>query len=237
MFHMPMSSPMMTTMLGFSWSCAAAAAIAAIAATAEASRSNQAKSYPAHMVPPSRCSKRAGSLCPVANAAGSNSYFTAPQASAASVVARLPVSSSTRRARSCPASCRGGNSLKVGSCCANEGLRRDQHEGAVDPPAAVADALVVAALERVGAQGEQLGQAQLDERLLPDVEAVRPLLEEVDLPLVVAQRREVCRRRSSRGTPCAGLRPFRRRMQLVVAVEVHLVGLVADLRSPPAASP
>ena len=49
---------------------------------------------------------------------------------------------------------------------------------------------MVGALERVAAQGEQLGQAQLDERLLPDLEAMGALLQEVQLPLVVAQGRE-----------------------------------------------
>jgi hypothetical protein len=46
---------------------------------------------------------------------------------------------------------------------------------------------VVGALERIGPQIEQLGHAQSDHRILPNIEAMRALLQEGELPLVVAQ--------------------------------------------------
>ena len=68
-------------------------------------------------------------------------------------------------------------------------LRRHEQEDVIDPPAVPVHAFVVADLERIGAQVEELREAQRHERLLPDVAAVRALLGEDDLPLVVAQRR------------------------------------------------
>jgi hypothetical protein len=76
-------------------------------------------------------------------------------------------------------------------------------------------------LERVGAQVEQLGQAQLNQRLGPDIEALRPLLHEHRLPLVVTQAGEVARRRSSRRTRGDVRALACQQLTLVVAVEVH----------------
>ena len=66
-------------------------------------------------------------------------------------------------------------------------LRRHEHEGVVHAPPSVVDAFVVGALERIGAQVEELRKTQGHERVLPDIQAVRALFREDDLPLVVAQ--------------------------------------------------
>src|SRR5262245_19941710 len=55
-------------------------------------------------------------------------------------------------------------------------LRRHHQEQVLDAPAHVIHAFVVGGLERIGAQVEELRQAQRDERLLPDVQAVAALL-------------------------------------------------------------
>src|SRR3954464_924268 len=87
-----------------------------------------------------------------------------------------------------------------------------------------------AALSNGSPHRVKLGQAQLDERLLPDVEAVRALLEEGELPLVVAQRGEL----AAVGPVeellawCFGGLALEEGHE-VVAVEVDLVGLAADL--------
>ena len=54
----------------------------------------------------------------------------------------------------------------------DESLRRHENEGAIEAPLAVAHALVIGTLERIGAHIEELRQTQLDEGFLPDVEAV-----------------------------------------------------------------
>jgi hypothetical protein len=54
-------------------------------------------------------------------------------------------------------------------------LCRHQNEGVIDPPLTVTDAFVVGDLERVGAQIEQLGEAQRDEGILPDIQTGRAL--------------------------------------------------------------
>ena len=58
------------------------------------------------------------------------------------------------------------------------------------PPASVVHAFVIGRLEWVGAQVEQLGEAQRHERILPDIQTMRSLLGEDELPLVVAQRHQ-----------------------------------------------
>src|SRR5690349_11107866 len=65
-------------------------------------------------------------------------------------------------------------------------LRRDEHEGMLDKPSHIVARLMLGPLERVGAQVEQRRQTQLHHRLRPDIEAVRLLLEEHRLPLLVA---------------------------------------------------
>ena len=110
-------------------------------------------------------------------------------------------------------------------------LRRHEQEDVLDPPLLVAHAIVVGRLERIGAQVEDLRQAQRHERFLPDIEAVRALLGEDDLPLVVAQadQRAVVvevEELVARAGRFAG-----QRIGDVVAVEMDLEGLVADLHA------
>jgi len=70
----------------------------------------------------------------------------------------------------------------------DEGLRRDQEEDALEPPVIVVHAFVIADLERIGPQIEELGDTKFGKRILPDVEAMSALFLEDNLPLVVAER-------------------------------------------------
>src|SRR3954468_8007296 len=62
-----------------------------------------------------------------------------------------------------------------------------EHEGVLDAPVVVALTSPVREFEWIGAQVEQLREAQHDQRVLPDVESLRPLLQENQLPVVVAK--------------------------------------------------
>ena len=111
-------------------------------------------------------------------------------------------------------------------------LRRDQHEGVLDEPPHVVAGLVLGPLERIGAQVEQRRQAQLDHRLRPDIEAVRLLLQEHRLPLLVAKPGEV-----AVVGPVEELAALVRalageQITLVVAVEVNLEVLAGGVCSP-----
>ena len=86
---------------------------------------------------------------------------------------------------------RGGNCWKLMQMLADDRLRRDEHEGVLDEPAHVVAGFVLGPFERVGSQIEQLRQAKLHQRLRPDIKAMRLLLHEHCLPLVVAKAREV----------------------------------------------
>ena len=90
------------------------------------------------------------------------------------------------------ASCRGGYSANVERNCADIGLRRHQHEGAVEHPVVVGVRRAVAALVGVAAQVEDERHAQRRQRLHPGAEG-GPflLLEEGDLPVAIAQRHQV----------------------------------------------
>ena len=98
--------------------------------------------------------------------------------------------SSTWSSEKLPTFWLGGNSLNVARNFPTYCLRRHQQEDVVDPPVRCSPCRMVGLLERIGAQVEELGQAQRHERLLPDIEAVGALLGEDDLPVVVAQRHQ-----------------------------------------------
>src|SRR5215467_4717695 len=72
-----------------------------------------------------------------------------------------------------------------------ERLRRQQHESVLDEPAHVIARLVLAPLERIGAQVEQPGRTQRHQRLHPDIETMRLLLHEHSLPILVAKTGKV----------------------------------------------
>src|SRR6185369_8806390 len=75
---------------------------------------------------------------------------------------------------------------------ADQSLGRHEEEHAVGSPLLVEHGRVFAGpLERVTPQVEERRETQPNERLLPDSEAVRALLHEVDLPVLVAQRHQV----------------------------------------------
>jgi hypothetical protein len=100
-------------------------------------------------------------------------------------------------------------------------LRRHQQEGVVDEPAHVVARLVLGPLERIGAQVEDSRQPQLRQRFGPDVQSLRPLLQERGLPLQVAQAGEV-----AVVGPIEELAPLvwtfaGEQIALVVAIEVH----------------
>src|ERR1700693_27707 len=98
----------------------------------------------------------------------------------------------------------------------------------LEDPFVVITLLVFGALEWIGTQVEQLGRTQLNQRLHPDLEALRWLLHEHRLVLVVAEACEVAVigpviKFVALVGSLAG-----KQVALVVAVEVHLVGLVTD---------
>ncbi len=90
-----------------------------------------------------------------------------------------------------PGRCRGGNCLEALQMLADDRLRGDEHERMLDEPAHVIAGFVLGPFERIGSQVEQLRQAKLHHRLRPDSQAVRLLLQEHRLPLIVAKAREV----------------------------------------------
>ena len=124
---------------------------------------------------------------------------------------------------------RGGNCWKLIEMLRHDRLRRDEHEGVLDEPSHVVAGLVLGPLERIGAQVEQHGQAQLHHRLRPDIEAVRLLLHEHRLPLLVAKAGEVAvvgpvEEFAALVRALAG-----EQVALVVAVEVNLEGLAGGI--------
>ena len=124
---------------------------------------------------------------------------------------------------------RGGNCWKLTRCCATSACAGTQHEGVLDEPSHVVAGLVLGPLERVGAQVEQHGQAQLHHRLRPDIEAMRLLLQEHRLPLLVAQAGKV-----AVVGPVEELAALVRalageQVALVVAVEVNPEGLAGGV--------
>src|SRR5438132_7165886 len=101
-------------------------------------------------------------------------------------------------------------------------LRRNQDEQVLDEPFVVVARLLIRTLERVGTQVEQLGRAQRDQGLHPNLQPMRLLLHEHCLVLVVAQPGEV-----AVVGPVEELATLVRalageELALVVAVEVHL---------------
>src|ERR1700730_8009922 len=106
-------------------------------------------------------------------------------------------------------------------------LRRNQDEHVLDEPFDVVARLVLGTLEWIGAQVEQLGRAQRDQRLHPDLKAMRRLFHEHRLVLVVAQAGEIAvigpvEELASLIRALAG-----EHVALIVAVEVHLEALAA----------
>ena len=128
-------------------------------------------------------------------------------------------------------SCRGGNSLNVSRNCVDDRGAVEHQVDAVDQPVPVGVRRDVGALERVGAQVEQLRRPQWGERLEPDLQrALAALLLEHDLPVLrpdaehVAVVGEVDHPAARALVHLAG-----QVRQQVVAVDVHLVGHVAGL--------
>src|SRR6516164_3516899 len=119
--------------------------------------------------------------------------------------------------------------LKTLNVLRDDGLRWYDDKGVLDEPSDVIASLIHAALERIGAQVDELGHAQLLQRLGPDVETLRSLLHEHRLPLLVAEPGEVAvvgpvEEFATLVRPLAG-----KNVALVVAVEVDPEGLAGGL--------
>ncbi len=122
-----------------------------------------------------------------------------------------------------PGFCRGGNSLKLCSHCADDAGGRRNHEHAFGVPLVIAETNVLGLLERIHAQVGKHRRAHLHEWLLPDAHTLSVLAQEGRLPVAVAERRDaaivgpvdeiLARPR------CSALE----RRPEVVAVEMHLV--------------
>ena len=126
--------------------------------------------------------------------------------------------------------CRGGNSSNVARNCVDDGRRGEDEVGVVEHPVVVGVRGDVGALERVGAQVEELRHAQRDERLGPDLQRpLHPLLHEDDLPVVEPQREHVAVvGEVDEPLPRALVDLAGQVRQQVVAVDVDLEGRVAD---------
>src|SRR3954447_21498512 len=70
-------------------------------------------------------------------------------------------------------------------------LRGHDHERVLDKPSDIVARFMLGALERIGAQVEQHGKAELNHRLLPDAETFGLLLEKNCFPLLEAKPGEV----------------------------------------------
>src|SRR5215475_9444176 len=100
-------------------------------------------------------------------------------------------------------------------------LRRDEREGAFNPPLGVFSGLGLCPLERIGAQIKQLRQAKRDQRVLPHIETDRALLQEQDLPAVNAQGGKVAVIGPVEKLLALAWSGAGQQITLVVAVEVH----------------
>src|SRR5258705_1154026 len=112
-----------------------------------------------------------------------------------------------------------------GQVLAYEGLRRDEQKHPLGVPSVIVASQMVGVLERIGAEVEHLGRAQRDEWISPDLEAFGPLLQEHDLPPVIAQGGEIAivgpiKELFALARPGAG-----QQIALVVAVEMDLESL------------
>ena len=103
-------------------------------------------------------------------------------------------------------------------------LRGRHHEHALDVPFLVLAQFDVRLLEWVGAKVEHKRRAQRRERLLPDAKPLVLLLEEDDLPLIVAKARQVAVVGPVEELPALVVAAGEKIM-LVVAVEMDLEGL------------
>ena len=106
-------------------------------------------------------------------------------------------------------------------------LRREKYKGVLDEPSHVVTRLVLGPLERIRAQVKQHREAQLNERLLPDIEAFGLLLQEDRLPLFVAKTGQIAvigpvEKLAALVGALAG-----EQLALVVAVEVNVEVLAA----------
>src|ERR1700730_6919993 len=108
-------------------------------------------------------------------------------------------------------------------------LGRDQYERTFEFPFAVLDRGVIGQLERVGAEVEELRDAQAHQRVLPDIRAVRPLLQEYDLPAIIVQAGEISVVGPVKIFLALAGAGAGQEIALVVAVEVNLEGLACSL--------
>ena len=124
-----------------------------------------------------------------------------------------------------------GYSLKRRQELADIVLRGNHQEDVIHQPVVIGVRGDVGALVRIGAQVEDLGNPQVDERLRPQGQRARDLLlQEHELPVVVAQRRQLLVVVEVEERLARALRRLPRQVgHEIVAVEMDLVGHVADL--------
>src|SRR6185503_12849753 len=115
----------------------------------------------------------------------------------------------------------------------NSRLRRDESEHSIGEPLRIKDGRVlVGSLEWVAPQVEELGHAQRDERFHPDAKTMRALLQEMNLPLLVAQGHQIAIVTPiEEHFPWVLLRLTFQERQQIKTVDVDLEGLVARLMS------
>ena len=124
--------------------------------------------------------------------------------------------------------CRGGNSLKLSSHCVNDRLRGVLIWDVLDEPVVVLDA-VLAGLERIRAQIEELGDAHLRQWRTPDLESLGVLFGEHDLVLLEAQRHQVAVVAPVDEAFAGAFLLARQEWQQVEAIDMDLERRVADL--------
>ena len=126
---------------------------------------------------------------------------------------------------------RGGNSLKLSSHFMRNGGAA-YWRGTFSKNQSLYLKTLLAALERIGAQVEELGNPHRRQRLAPDIETLTPLLGKDDLEPPHAHRHAIAVIAPVDETLAWRLLLFAcQERHQVYAVEVHLEGLVADLVS------
>jgi hypothetical protein len=107
---------------------------------------------------------------------------------------------------------------------AHDVLRRDDQEGVLDAPVVVVSGVALGPLEGVGPQVHELREAQRHRRVLPHVETYGALLQEQELPLLIAQGGELAVIGPVEKFLALAWTGAGQQIALVVAVEVNLEG-------------
>src|ERR1700724_1314365 len=112
---------------------------------------------------------------------------------------------------------------------AHDVLRRDDQEGVLDAPPVVVSGVALGALEGIRAQVHELGEAQRHQRVLPHIETYGTLLQEQELPLLIAQGGELAVIGPVEKLLALARTGAGQQIALVVAVEVNREGFARSL--------